>query len=290
MPGSSPRGCPRTPTERDAAGVRGPALVQAVLPLRPGAVAGRRPGPAAAAGPARAGATASGRTCSTRTCSRCRTSGSIPGTPPGTWPSTASRWRWSTPDFAKEQLVLMLREWYMHPNGQLPAYEWEFGDVNPPVHAWAAWRVYKIEKKRAGPDRRVSGARLPQAAAELHLVGQPQGRRGAQRLPGRLPGAGQHRRLRPQRAAADGRAHRAGGRHELDGDVLPEPAGHRPGAGPRQPGLRGRRQQVLRALRPHRLRHERHRAEGGTAALASGTKRTASTTTSCSCPTAPRCR
>jgi hypothetical protein len=53
-------------------------------------------------------------------------------------------------EFAKEQLVLMLREWYMHPNGQLPAYEWAFGDVNPPVHAWAAWRVYKIEEKRRG--------------------------------------------------------------------------------------------------------------------------------------------
>ena len=57
--------------------------------------------------------------------------------------------------FAKEQLILMLREWYMHPNGQLPAYEWCFGDVNPPVHAWAAWRVYKIERKRTGVgDRR----------------------------------------------------------------------------------------------------------------------------------------
>ena len=54
------------------------------------------------------------------------------------------------PDFAKEQLLLMLREWYMHPNGQIPAYEWAFGDVNPPVHAWAAWRVYKIDKKRNG--------------------------------------------------------------------------------------------------------------------------------------------
>ena len=54
------------------------------------------------------------------------------------------------PDFAKEQLILLLREWYMHPNGQLPAYEWEFGDVNPPVHAWAAWRVYKIEKRVRG--------------------------------------------------------------------------------------------------------------------------------------------
>ncbi len=54
------------------------------------------------------------------------------------------------PDFAKEQLLLMTREWYMHPNGQLPAYEWAFGDVNPPVHAWAAWRVYKVEMKRRG--------------------------------------------------------------------------------------------------------------------------------------------
>jgi len=53
-------------------------------------------------------------------------------------------------DFAKEQLTLMLREWYMHPNGQLPAYEWQLGDVNPPVHAWAAWRVYKIDKKLRG--------------------------------------------------------------------------------------------------------------------------------------------
>ena len=59
------------------------------------------------------------------------------------------------PTFAKEQLVLMLREWYMHPNGQIPAYEWAFGDVNPPVHAWAAWRIYKIDKKRNGVgDRR----------------------------------------------------------------------------------------------------------------------------------------
>ena len=54
------------------------------------------------------------------------------------------------PDFAKEQLILLLREWYMHPNGQLPAYEWSFSDVNPPVHAWAAWRVYKIERRLRG--------------------------------------------------------------------------------------------------------------------------------------------
>ena len=54
------------------------------------------------------------------------------------------------PDFAKEQLLLLLRERYMHPNGQLPAYEWAFSDVNPPVHAWAAWRVYQIEQRHFG--------------------------------------------------------------------------------------------------------------------------------------------
>ncbi|GAB4138845.1 MAG: glucosidase [Cyanobacteria bacterium J069] len=54
------------------------------------------------------------------------------------------------PDFAKNQLDIMTREWYMHPNGQIPAYEWAFGDVNPPVHAWATWRVYKIEQKMWG--------------------------------------------------------------------------------------------------------------------------------------------
>lgn len=57
------------------------------------------------------------------------------------------------PGFAKEQLVLFLREWYMHPNGQLPAYEFNFGDVNPPVHAWACWRVYKMTGTRGERDR-----------------------------------------------------------------------------------------------------------------------------------------
>ena len=58
-------------------------------------------------------------------------------------------------DFAKRQLILMLREWYMHPNGQIPAYEWAFGDVNPPVHAWAAFQVFEIDRSITGvPDRR----------------------------------------------------------------------------------------------------------------------------------------
>ncbi len=54
------------------------------------------------------------------------------------------------PEFAKTQLILLTREWYMHPNGQLPAYEWAFGDVNPPVHAWAALRVYRTDRRLTG--------------------------------------------------------------------------------------------------------------------------------------------
>jgi hypothetical protein len=54
------------------------------------------------------------------------------------------------PEFAKQQMLLLTKEWYMHPNGQLPAYEWSFSDVNPPVHGWAGWRVYKIDQKLQG--------------------------------------------------------------------------------------------------------------------------------------------
>jgi hypothetical protein len=54
------------------------------------------------------------------------------------------------PEFAKDQLTILLREWYMHPNGQIPAYEWAFDDVNPPVHAWAALRVYQIDRQLSG--------------------------------------------------------------------------------------------------------------------------------------------
>jgi hypothetical protein len=70
------------------------------------------------------------------------------------------------PDFAKQQLVLLSREWYMHPNGQMPAYEWQFGDVNPPVLAWAAWRVYKIEKRVRG----VSDRAFLERVFHKHLI------------------------------------------------------------------------------------------------------------------------
>jgi hypothetical protein len=69
-------------------------------------------------------------------------------------------------EFAKEQLVLLTREWYMHPNGQLPAYEWNFADVNPPVHAWATWRVFQIDRKQ----RRILNADDPGDLAFLERV------------------------------------------------------------------------------------------------------------------------
>ena len=90
---------------------------------------------------------------------------------PGTSPSIASPSVWSMPGFAKEQLLLMLREWYMHPNGQIPAYEWAFGDVNPPVHIRRPGRIYQGNAHR-GRRSRLPGPGLPQAPAQLHLVGE----------------------------------------------------------------------------------------------------------------------
>ena len=123
-------------------------------------------------------------------------------------------------DFAKQQLELMLRERYLHPNGQIPAYEWNFGDVNPPVHAWATIFTYRLEKAQTRRGRHeVAQELLPEAAAQLHVVGQPQGPLRPQRLRGRVPRPGQHRRVRPQRAAADRRLPRTGRRHRVDGAV-----------------------------------------------------------------------
>ena len=153
------------------------------------------------------------------------------------------------PDFAKEQLELMLRGAYLHPNGQIPAYEWNFSDVNPPVHAWATLFLHRTEQALRGE----VGPRLPQvdlqqAAAELHLVGQPQGPLRQERLRGRLPRPRQHRRLRPQRAAADRRPPRAGRRHGVDGALQPEHARDRRRARRPRPDLRGHGLQVRRAL------------------------------------------
>ncbi len=146
----------RRRAQRRAPGIRRHDLVQAVLQVRRPALAARRPRTAAAAARAPAG---------TQRRLDARLRGRRPldaghlgvsrGSRRGTSHSIASSSRSSTPDFAKDQLVLMLREWYMHPNGQIPAYEWNFSDVNPPVHAWAAFRVFQIEEAKTGRGDRV---------------------------------------------------------------------------------------------------------------------------------------
>ena len=72
--------------------------------------------------------------------------------------------------FAKEQLLLLTREWYMHPNGQLPAYEWSFGDVNPPVHGWATWRVFQIDRKQRRLRKPSDPGDLPFLERVLHKL------------------------------------------------------------------------------------------------------------------------
>ena len=139
-------------------------------------------------------------------------------------------------DFAKEQVELLLHTRYLHPNGQIPAYEWNFSDVNPPVTAWAALWVYQREAEIRGEGDREFLARVFQRLlTNFTLVGQPQGPRRPQPLPGRLPRARQHRHLRPLGAAARRRHAAPGRRHGVDGALLPVDAADRDRARPRGP-------------------------------------------------------
>ena len=99
------------------------------------------------------------------------------------------------PEFAREQLSLLLREWYMHPNGQLPAYEFDLSDVNPPVHAWACWEVYKNTNTPEQPQSRFLSSVFQKLLMNFTWwVNRKDLRRQAPFLR-RLFGPGQHRRL-----------------------------------------------------------------------------------------------
>ena len=122
----------------------------------------------------------------------------------------------------------------MHPNGQLPAYEWAFGDVNPPVHAWAALRVFQIDRKQ----RRESDPEDPGDLAFLERVFHKlllnftwwvnrKDAQGRNIFQGGFLGLDNIGCFDRSNAAAHRRLHQPGRRHELDGDVLPEPAAHR---------------------------------------------------------------
>ena len=181
--------------------------------------------------------------------------------------------------------MLLTREWYMHPNGQLPAYEWNFGDANPPVHAWAAIRVYQIEHEDDGARRSaLSRAHLPEAAAQLHLVGQPQGRAGQQPVRGRLLGldnigAFDRSNGLPRRRPLEQWTARRGWR------CTASTCSRSRSSWRGTTGLRGRGDEVLRALR-----HigEAMNQPSAAAPTASGTRRWAGTSTCCACPDGSR--
>ena len=193
------------------------------------------------------------------------------------------------PDFAKEQLMLLGREWYQHPNGQIPAYEWAFGDVNPPVLAWAAWRVYKIDQRRSGVGDR---AFLERVFHKLLLNftwwvnrKDSEGNNVFQGGFLGLDNIGVFDRSAP--LPTGGHIEQSDGTTWMGMFCLNmltialELAG-------REPRLRGHRHQVLRALPVHRPGDEQDRQHGH---LALGRARTSSSTTCCTrMATARRCR
>ena len=157
-------------------------------------------------------------------------------------------------DFGKQQLDLMLGRALPAPERAAPRLRVELRRRQPAGARLVHHLHVPPGEGAARPGRpRLARAHLPEAAAELHLVGEPQGPLRQQRLRGRLPGAGQHRRLRPQRAAADRRVPGAGRRHRLDGALLPEHARDRRGAGARTTRLCGHGAQVRRAFPVDRL-------------------------------------
>ena len=229
-------------------------------------MARRRPHPAAAARrTARRAAITSGGTSTTPTSSPCPTRWEYPWYAAWDLAFHCIPFALIDPEFAKQQLVLLTREWYMHPNGQLPAYEWAFGDVNPPVHAWAAWRVFQIDRKRRGDQGDL--AFLERVFHKLMLNftwwvnrKDAQGRNIFQGGFLGLDNIGVFDRSAP---LPTGGLHQPGRRHRLDGDVQPQPDADRAGAGSAQPGLRGHRHQVLRALPAHRRGDDQHRRRRG---------------------------
>ena len=140
------------------------------------------------------------------------------------------------PEFAKQQLLLLTHEWFMHPNGSLPAYEWAFGDVNPPVHAWAAWRVFRMDARLRGtPDFEF----LERVFHKLMM--NFTGWVNRQDVEGRNVFQGGFLGLdnigvfdRSQKLPVAGR-HRSVGRHVLDGDVRAEHDADLAGTGDPQP-------------------------------------------------------
>ena len=167
------------------------------------------------------------------------------------------------PHFAKTQLDLIVREWYQHGNGQVPAYEWHFGDVNPPVLAWAAWRVYKMEQRQSGHgDRGFLETVFHKMLIAFTWWVNRKDSSGDNIFEGGFLGLDNIGVFDRSAASARRRNARAERRHELDGNVLAQPPADGAGAGPRKSRLRKYRDEILPAFPRHRQRDEqpgRHR-------------------------------
>ena len=189
-------------------------------------------------------------------------------------------------EFAKEQLVLLTREWYMHPNGQMPAYEWAFGDVNPPVHAWATWRVFQMDRKQRGDD---GDLRFLERVFHKLLLNftwwvnrkDAEGRNIFQGGFLGLDNIGVFDRSAP--LPTGGHIDQADGTSWM-AMYCAQSHAHRAGAGAAQQRVRRRRDQVLRTLPAHRRSDEQDRRQERRRPL--GRHRTSSTTTCCTLPTA----
>ena len=206
------------------------------------------------------------------TSSRCRTSGNIPGSPPGTWPSTASAGA-DRSRLRQVAALLLDQRVYMHPNGQLPAYEWAFGDVNPPVHAWAACASTRSTARRRGDGDRVFLERMfHKLLLNFTWWVNRKDADGRNIFQGGFLGLDNIGIFDRSTPLPTGGQHRPGRRHRLDGDVRADHDAHRARAGARQPRLRGHRDQVLRALPVTSPR--RCMAAASAASTACGTSRT----------------
>ena len=206
-----------------AAGVRRDAVEQAAVLLRRGPLAGRRPGPAGPAAGARAGRNARWRNFNAFDIMSMPDKWEYPWFAAWDLAFHCVALAHVDPAFAKYQLILLCREWFQHPNGALPAYEWDFGDVNPPVQAWAALEVFAID---GGRDLDFLARIFDKLLVNFTWWVNREDALGQQPVRGRLPRPGQHRPDRPVAPAAGTRPG-AVRRHRLDGLLRAGDGDHR---------------------------------------------------------------
>ena len=166
-------------------------------------------------------------------------------------------------DFAKEQLLLMLRGLYTHPNGQIPAYEWNFSDVNPPVHAWATLYLYKTERTLGRADLRFLERSFQGLMLNFSWWVNRKDPAGRNVFAGGFLGLDNIGVFDRSAQLPTGGIARAGGRNGLDGVLLPEHAGDGPDSHRIRPDVRRDRLQVRRAFCLDRLRDGPHRRAPG---------------------------